>query len=141
MSEFWWALIWLTLFIPFMFLWGFALWDVFSRRDLSGLMKIFWVLAMLVLPLIGILVYFIVRPKEADTFAGYSYAGGYPYGAPYGYRPEYGYDPQYQRASGPYGPEPSDVETLSRLDQSGIPNDEAAARLKEQASGQQPGPA
>jgi hypothetical protein len=135
MSEFWWGLIWLTLFIPFMFLWGFALWDVFSRRDLSGIAKCLWVIAMLFLPLIGILAYFIFRPKELDTYGGYSYAA-----SPYGYPSGYGYGPQYQRASGPYGPEPSDAEMLSRLDPSGVPNDEAAARLKEQTSGQ-PGPA
>jgi hypothetical protein len=133
-------LLWLTLFIPFMFLWGFARWDVFSRRDLSGIAKVLWVLAMLFFPFIGILVYFIARPKEAQTYAGYSYAGGYPYGAPYGYRPEYDYRPEFERASGPSGPEPSDVDTLSRLEQSGDASAEAAARLKEQSSGQQPRP-
>ena len=103
MSEFWYGLIWLTLFIPLMFLWGFALWDIFSRHDLSGLAKALWALAIILVPFIGMLVYFIARPKELASFGGYvvrAYPYGYPYGSPRlpaGIRPRIGPSPGHDR--------------------------------------------
>jgi hypothetical protein len=51
-----------TLFI-WMFISVFA--DIFRRRDMSGFVKVIWVLAIFLLPLIGILIYMIVRPPMA----------------------------------------------------------------------------
>lgn len=44
--------------------------DVFRRDDLSGWAKAGWSLAFIFLPLLGILIYIIVRPKEmpVDTW-------------------------------------------------------------------------
>lgn len=128
MSDFWWGMIWLTLFIPLMYLWGFTLWDVFSRRDLKGWAKAFWAMAIVFIPLAGMLVYFIARPKDLEPY-GRSY--GYSYGAPY----QDGM--QYQRASGP-APDPRDVETLDRLHESGSLTDEEYQRLKERTTSQEP---
>lgn len=38
--------------------------DIFSRRDLSGWGKAGWTLLIFILPLIGVLIYLIVRPAE-----------------------------------------------------------------------------
>jgi hypothetical protein len=55
----------IVLFFWFMLIWMFiAIFaDVFRRDDLSGLHKAGWLLFVFVLPLIGILVYLIARPK------------------------------------------------------------------------------
>ena len=51
---FWFMLIW-------MFIAVFA--DIFRRNDLSGWGKAGWILLIFILPLIGILIYLIARPK------------------------------------------------------------------------------
>ena len=65
----WWMLIvFFWTMIIWMFIAVFA--DVFRRQDLSGWAKAGWSLAFIFLPLLGILIYIIVRPKEmlADTW-------------------------------------------------------------------------
>ena len=39
--------------------------DIFSRDDIRGFAKAGWVLLIVILPLIGILIYVAVRPREA----------------------------------------------------------------------------
>lgn len=51
---FWFMLIW-------MFIAVFA--DIFRREDLSGGWKAIWILAIFILPLLGILIYVFTRPK------------------------------------------------------------------------------
>lgn len=43
-----------------------VLWDNFTRRDHSGWAKAGWTLFVIFLPLIGVLVYMIARPPEAQ---------------------------------------------------------------------------
>ena len=65
----WWMLIvFFWTMIIWMFIAVFA--DVFRRDDLSGWAKAGWSLAFIFLPLLGILIYIIVRPKEmpVDTW-------------------------------------------------------------------------
>jgi hypothetical protein len=54
---FWFMLIW-------MFIGVFA--DIFRRNDLSGGAKALWILFIFVLPLLGILIYMIGRPKMTE---------------------------------------------------------------------------
>jgi hypothetical protein len=135
-DEFWWGLIWLTLFIPLMFLWGFALWDILSRNDLRGWEKALWAIAIVFFPLIGLLVYFIARPKQPDAFGGYAY--GSAYGDPYG--SGFRYPAGYQRASGP-APDANDIETLSRMRDSGTLTNAEYDELKQRLSSQERGAA
>jgi predicted membrane channel-forming protein YqfA (hemolysin III family) len=53
----------------------FALWvwalvavfiDVFRRSDLSGAVRMGWVVLVLVLPVVGVVIYFITRPKLTE---------------------------------------------------------------------------
>lgn len=55
----------IVLFFWFMLIWMFiaVFADVFRRDDLSGWHKAGWLLFVFVLPLIGILVYVVARPK------------------------------------------------------------------------------
>lgn len=40
--------------------------DVFRRPDLSGLAKVLWVLAIIWLPIIGLVAYFVTRPDDVE---------------------------------------------------------------------------
>jgi hypothetical protein len=72
--EFVWGSILIMAYVALLFTWFFAALDLFRRRDLSGWMKALWLLIILFLPIFGLLLYFIVRPVEADSYA---YSSGY----------------------------------------------------------------
>src|SRR6185369_12985085 len=80
-DDFWWAMLITMLYIPFLFLWGFTLFDMAFRKDLHAWSKLLWALFILFIPLIGVLVYFITRPKDYDAWAPtpamYGSSGGY----------------------------------------------------------------
>jgi Phospholipase_D-nuclease N-terminal len=52
--------------ILFLILWIRAVIDVFRRGDLSGAAKAAWAIIMLIVPLIGLLVYYMLRPSDAQ---------------------------------------------------------------------------
>ena len=61
----WIVIVWFWAMVIWMFITVFA--DIFRRRDLSGVAKAFWIFLIFILPLIGILVYFIARPADATA--------------------------------------------------------------------------
>ena len=65
-ALFFWAMIYF--FFIFMLIWMFiaVFADIFRRNDLSGGAKALWILFIFVLPLIGILIYMISRPKMTE---------------------------------------------------------------------------
>jgi hypothetical protein len=63
--SFWQTVLLLLIFIPLLMVWGFALIDIFRRDDLSGGWKAIWLVAVIVLPLLGTLVYLLTRPPGA----------------------------------------------------------------------------
>jgi hypothetical protein len=60
-GQFFWSMLWFTLF--FMWIWTvvtvFA--DIFRSRDLRGVSKAIWTLFVVFLPILGVLAYLIVR--------------------------------------------------------------------------------
>lgn len=52
--------------VLFLILWVRAAIDVFRRGDLTGPIKAAWVIFMLVLPFVGLLVYTLLRPSDAQ---------------------------------------------------------------------------
>jgi len=56
----------LVVWIPLLLLWIFTLVDLFRRKDLSGLAKGLWLLAIVLLPIFGMLIYFITRPPSPE---------------------------------------------------------------------------
>ena len=64
--SFWEIFILLLIFVPMIMLWLFTLGDLARRADMSGPAKGLWAVAVVILPLFGMLVYFIVRPKEPE---------------------------------------------------------------------------
>lgn len=64
MSEFLIALITVLIYIAVVATWFFALFDLFARRDIAGWSKALWLFAIVFVPVIGVLVYFAVRPRK-----------------------------------------------------------------------------
>jgi uncharacterized membrane protein len=62
LDVFWYLLVF---FLWVMFFWVFisVVADIFRRHDLQGWKKAGWILLIIVLPLLGILIYLIARPK------------------------------------------------------------------------------
>jgi hypothetical protein len=107
----------LFIFIPLTMTWAFALIDVFVRDDLDGWMKAVWVIAIIVLPWLGTLLYLIVRPKGSGWW-----------GRSNGVVPEPDYNPaaQYTTESAA-----SELSTLADLHDRGKLTDEEFAAAKQ----------
>ncbi len=71
-----WAFFWafnlvLFLVIPLLLIWLFAIVDLFGRHDIGGFAKVLWLLAILFLPILGTLVYYLVRPAAPSEIESY----------------------------------------------------------------------
>lgn len=64
LTTFWDAFFLLLIWVPLIMLWGFALFDILRRPDLSGVAKALWVVCIFLLPWLGVLIYLIARPGE-----------------------------------------------------------------------------
>jgi hypothetical protein len=67
--EFWDFFFILFIFIPLTIAWIYTVVDIFQRPDIGGLAKFLWLLLALFLPLLGMLIYFIARPDDAELLA------------------------------------------------------------------------
>lgn len=58
----------IVFFFWFMFIWMFiaVFGDIFRRNDLSGGAKAGWLILIVLLPLLGVLIYTIMRPRMTD---------------------------------------------------------------------------
>jgi hypothetical protein len=65
--DFWHAIFFFLFIAPLLLLWIFAMFDIFRRHDLSGVMKALWLVVVLVLPWLGTLIYMIMRPRGLNT--------------------------------------------------------------------------
>jgi hypothetical protein len=54
----------LMVFVPLIMLWVFTLVDLFQRPNLSGVARALWAIAIVLLPVIAMLVYFIMRDTD-----------------------------------------------------------------------------
>ncbi|MEZ5176465.1 MAG: SHOCT domain-containing protein [Acidimicrobiia bacterium] len=54
----------LLIYIPLIMLWVFTLLDLTKRDNLSGAAKALWAITIVLLPLIGMVIYFIARPPS-----------------------------------------------------------------------------
>ncbi|GMQ85411.1 MAG: hypothetical protein BMS9Abin07_0977 [Acidimicrobiia bacterium] len=71
MDSFWAAFWTLLIFIPLVLLWVFALIDLFGNPDVSGLAKALWAIAIVLVPIIGMITYFVVMyPSDAAPGSG-----------------------------------------------------------------------
>ena len=62
----WWMIMaFFFVLVIWMFISVFA--DIFRRDDLSGIVKAGWILAIFLLPFVGIILYFCFRPKVTES--------------------------------------------------------------------------
>ena len=68
LTSFWDVVAWIVI----VFFWTMAIWmfiavfgDIFRRRDLSGFVKVLWVIGIFVVPFLGCLIYMLTRPPMA----------------------------------------------------------------------------
>jgi hypothetical protein len=50
--------------IPLLLIWVLTLVDLVRRHDLSGGRKVLWALFVLLVPIVGVIVYFVARPPQ-----------------------------------------------------------------------------
>ena len=102
-----WDVFWLlAIWVPLILLWGFALIDLF-RSSHSGIAKALWAIAIVFLPVIGLILYFIFRPMGQNQYA--------------------------VDAPGQYGPDEDTADSIARLhdlNQRGLLDDEEYAKFK-----------
>ena len=56
----------LVFIIPVLLLWGYAIVSLIGRHDLAIGAKLLWLLGILVLPIIGSVLYFMLRPAPQE---------------------------------------------------------------------------
>ena len=56
----------LVFLIPVLLLWGYAIVSLIGRRDLGIGGKLLWLILILVVPIIGAVLYFMLRPAPQD---------------------------------------------------------------------------
>ena len=56
----------LVFIIPVLLLWGYAIVSLIGRHDLGVGAKLVWLLAILLLPIIGSVLYFMLRPAPQE---------------------------------------------------------------------------
>ena len=62
MDWFWQGVLLLIFTVPLIVLFGYAAWDVIRRHDASLFVRALWLVVFCVLPIIGPLVYLVIRP-------------------------------------------------------------------------------
>jgi uncharacterized membrane protein len=112
MSDFLVGLITVLIYIAVVVTWFFGLFDLFARGDLSGWQKGLWLLIVIFVPIIGVFVYFLLRPKEVLWWSET--------------RRE-----ETLRESNPRTWEMGEIETLTRLRSQGTITDEEFATMKQ----------
>jgi hypothetical protein len=50
--------------IPLLLIWVLTLVDLFRRHDLSTGGKVLWAVVVLILPVVGVIIYFVARPPQ-----------------------------------------------------------------------------
>ena len=65
-----WTMLWIFVFIAWLMTLFSVIADIFASRDMGGWAKALWLLFVLIFPLLGVLVYLIVRgPKMGERVA------------------------------------------------------------------------
>ncbi len=107
----------MLIFIPLILLWLFTLNDLTKRVDMSGLAKALWAIAVVFLPVVGMLLYFVVRPDEPVMAAPVRTV------------------PSDQTSGSPSEADVTELQKMNRLRESGAITDHEFAALKTKMSG------
>jgi Phospholipase_D-nuclease N-terminal/Short C-terminal domain len=69
-GQFFWSLIWLTVFFIWIWLLFTVFADIFRSHDLGGVAKALWVIFVIFAPYLGVFVYLIARGNKMQQHAG-----------------------------------------------------------------------
>jgi hypothetical protein len=69
-GQFFWSLIWLTVFFIWIWLLFTVFADIFRSHDMSGVAKAIWVIFVILAPYLGVFVYVIARGNKMQQHAG-----------------------------------------------------------------------
>ena len=65
--DFFWTMAIIFFWVIAIMIWFRCFMDLFSRDDVTGVMKGVWIVALIIIPWLGALVYIITRPKVTAT--------------------------------------------------------------------------
>ena len=65
--DFFWTMAIIFFWVIAIMIWFRCFMDLFSRQDMTGVMKGIWIVALIFIPWLGALVYIITRPKVTAT--------------------------------------------------------------------------
>ena len=65
--DFFWTMAIIFFWVIAIMIWFRCFMDLFGREDLTGVMKGVWIVALIIIPWLGALVYIITRPKVTAT--------------------------------------------------------------------------
>jgi len=68
-GQFFWSLIWFTLFFIWIWLLFIVFGDIFRSKDLSGVAKALWVIFVIIVPYLGVFIYVIARGGKMQEHA------------------------------------------------------------------------
>ena len=68
-GQFFWSLVWFTLFFIWIWLLFIVFADIFRSKDLSGVAKALWVIFVILVPYLGVFVYVIARGHKMQEHA------------------------------------------------------------------------
>ncbi len=71
--DLFWTMLWFFVFIAWLFLLFTLFADIFRSKDMGGWAKALWVLFIIILPILGSLVYLIVRGRSMQERAAEDY--------------------------------------------------------------------
>ncbi len=63
----WGSFLFFFIFVPLIMLWIFALVDLFRRKGISAIVRVLWLLFIIFLPILGPLIYLLVRPGDEQV--------------------------------------------------------------------------
>src|SRR6478672_9293690 len=62
MPQFWQTVFQIVIAVPLIVLFAYAAWDILRRHDASIWLKLVWIVAFCVFPILGPLIYLVLRP-------------------------------------------------------------------------------
>jgi len=68
-GQFFWSMIWFTLFFIWIWLLFIVFGDIFRSKDLSGVAKALWVIFVIIVPYLGVFIYVIARGGKMQEHA------------------------------------------------------------------------
>ena len=63
----WGSFLFFFIFVPLIMLWVFALVDLFRRKGIPAIVRVLWLLFIIFLPILGPLIYLLVRPGDEQV--------------------------------------------------------------------------